>query len=261
MKNLLKQKLHEGKCALGTWISIPTPEIPEILSLVNFDWFLFDMEHGPLNITVLENMLQATSPNITPLVRVPNNDVIFSKQALDTGAHGVIIPMINNGKDAAKAVGNSKYPPAGIRGTGARRASGYFTEHADYLKSANDETMVVVQIETAESIKNIEEILTVKGVDAWFVGPNDLAASLGHIGQPDSEIVKEAMEKVFKVGSKLDTPGGTLAFSFEKAKPLIEKGYKMLAIGSDDFFLLQGVSSVIGSFPSHSERDVWKVHN
>ena len=254
MKNILKQKLRDGKCAFGSWISIPAMEVPEILSIANFDWFLFDMEHGPLNVTILESMLQAASPNVTPLVRVPNNEMMFAKQALDIGAHGIMVPMINNAADATKAVGNTKYPPTGVRGTGARRASGYFTNHAEYLNTANEETMVVVQIETQESVNKIEEILSVKGVDAWFVGPNDLAASLGHIGQPDSEVVKDAMEKVLKVGNRMDLPGGTLSFSIEKTKTLVEKGYKLLAVGSDDFFLLQSAVTTLAALRSQEEK-------
>ena len=93
MKNLLKRKLRHGEYALGSWISIPNPEVPEILSLANFDWFLFDMEHGPLNVTVLENLIQTTSENVTPLVRVPANELVYVKQALDVGAQGVMVPI------------------------------------------------------------------------------------------------------------------------------------------------------------------------
>jgi len=254
MKNLTKQRLREGKAALGCWISIPAPEVPEILSLAAFDWFLFDMEHGPLNVTVLEGLLQTTSPKISPIVRVPNNDLVYSKQALDVGAHGIMVPMINDRASAAISVQNIKYPPLGIRGTGARRASGYFTNQQDYLSTANEETMVVVQIETSESVSNIEEILSVKGIDAWFIGPNDLAASLGHIGQPDSEVVKEAMDKVLKAGKRAGIPGGTLSFSLDKARLMIERGYQLLAVGSDDYFLLQAAGSALSNLRSDASN-------
>ena len=247
MKNLLKRKLRHGEYALGSWISIPNPEVPEILSLANFDWFLFDMEHGPLNVTVLENLIQTTSENVTPLVRVPANELVYVKQALDVGAQGVMVPMVNNETDALKATSFSKYPPMGARGLGARRASEYFAEHSEYLKEANEETMVVVQIETSDAVKNAEEIINSKGVDAWFVGPNDLAASLGHVGDPNCEAVREAMGKVLRIGIKADVAGGTLAFDTESARAFLKRGFRLLAIGSDDYFLLHGANSAVAS--------------
>ena len=245
MKNILKEKLRNGESALGSWISIAHQEIPEILSLLDFDWFLFDMEHGPLTVASLQSLLQTTDQKITPLVRVPNNELVYIKQALDVGGQGIMVPMVNNMDQAEFAVRCAKYPPAGIRGTGARRASSFYTKHSEYLDTANQETMVVVQIETEEAIRNFEEIVATKDVDAWFVGPIDLAASLGHLGDPDSEDVQEAMDSILKIANRNDVPGGTLAFSVNSAKSYLDKGFRLLAIGSDDSFLLAGATSVL----------------
>ena len=240
MHNIMKEKLKQGKKVLGSWITIASPEVTEILSLLDFDWFLYDMEHGPITVAQLQQLLQTTKDHVTPIVRVPTNEIVYIKQALDVGGHGIMVPMVNSREDAKKAVSYSKYPPIGIRGTGARRASSYYTKHDDYLSTSNDETLVMVQIETKEAVNNFEEIITTDNVDAWFVGPNDLAASLGYLGQPDSPVVNELMKKLLKTAEKSDVPGGTLAFSSKRAGDLLRMGFRIMAIGSDDFFLHSG---------------------
>jgi 2-keto-3-deoxy-L-rhamnonate aldolase RhmA len=233
LKNLLKSKLNDH------------PEITESLSLLDFDWFLLDMEHAPLTIASVENLLRSVADRITPIVRVPLNDIVYIKQVLDVGAHGVMVPLVNNREDAERAVKSAKYPPLGIRGIGARRVSSYFTKHREYIESANKETMMIVQIETAEALKNFSEIIDCQGIDAWFIGPGDLAASLGHAGENNSQIVLEAMDSVLKIAKEKGVPGGTIAFSTNSAKQYVEKGYQMVAIGSDIAFLLNGAESAI----------------
>ena len=245
MNNQMKKKLKNGEVVLGSWITISNTEIPEILSVNDFDWFLFDMEHAPLTVAQLEPLLQSTSRKITPLVRVPVNSLMYVKQALDTGGEGVMIPMVNSPVDASDAVSYTRYPPEGIRGTGARRASQYYSIHSEYLKTANSEVIVIVQIETKEAVKNFEDIISVDGVDGWFVGPNDLAASLGHLGQPESAVVEDAMKKMLKIAERSDKPGGTLSFNVKKAREYIGDGFKIMAIGSDDYFLLNGAREAL----------------
>ncbi len=246
MKNLMKEKLKKNQLVLGSWITITNPEVVEILSLNDFDWFLFDMEHAPITVVQLEEMLMAISKTITPVVRIPRNELVYVKQALDVGGHGIMVPMVNNVEEAKNAVSFSKYPPTGIRGTGARRASSYFTEHNEYLKTSNGETLVIVQIETKEAVENFESIISVEEVDGWFVGPNDLAASLGHLGDPTSIVVLEAMDKMLKISENVGKPGGTLSFDIKQAKNFIKKGFKIMAVGSDDFFLYQSAKALLG---------------
>lgn len=248
MANLLKEKLKSGELVLGSWVTIGHPEVAEILAQSGFDWLLFDLEHAPLTVAQLEPMLQAVSGKAVALARVPSNDLVYIKQVLDVGACGTMVPMVENRAQAEKAVSYSKYPPLGVRGTGARRASGYYRKHAEYLKRANSDTLVVVQIETKEGVTNFEEIVTAAGVDAWFVGPNDLAASLGHLGDPDSQPVREAMEELARLGNRLDIPGGTIEFRAERVRALAEMGYRMIAVGSDDYFLVQGSAGALAPF-------------
>jgi 2-dehydro-3-deoxyglucarate aldolase len=239
MTNTLKERLKRKELTLGSWVTIGHPEVAEILSQSGFDWLLFDMEHAPITVAQLEPMLQVASRTGTLLTRVPANDPVFIKQVLDVGSHGVMVPAVGSKEEAERAVSYSKYPPFGVRGTGARRASGYYTRHTEYLMRANSETMVVVQIETKEGVSNFEQIVTTKGVDAWFVGPNDLAASLGYLGNPDSQVVRDVMKELVMAGNRLDVPGGTIEFRPDRVKVLAEMGYRMIAVGSDDFFLSQ----------------------
>ncbi|KJE49955.1 hypothetical protein SE19_08750 [Acidiplasma aeolicum] len=248
MKNLMKQKMKNNQLVLGSWITIPHPEVVEILSMNDFDWFLFDMEHAPITVEILENLLRAKSEKITSIVRVPKNDLVYIKQALDIGSCGVMVPMVNDVKEASMAVSYSKYPPIGIRGTGARRASGYYIKQDEYLKNANAETTVIVQIETAQAVNNFESIISKDGVDGWFIGPNDLAASLGHLGDPSSPVVMEAMDRMLKIGKKVGKPGGTLAFNVKQAKALIKKGFTIMAVSSDDFLIYKAANDLLKSF-------------
>lgn len=250
MKNLMKEKMRNNELVLGSWITIPNPEVVEILSMNSFDWFLFDMEHAPITVAQLEDLLRAKSESVTSIIRVPRNELVYVKQALDVGGYGVMIPMVNNFEEAHAAVSYSKYPPVGVRGTGARRASRYYTKHDEYLKTANSETSVIVQIETEEAVDNFESIISTEGVDGWFVGPNDLAASLGHLGEPSSPVVMEAMDNMLKISEKVGKPGGTLSFNIKQAKSLIEKGFRIMAVGSDDLFLYQASNELLRSFLS-----------
>ena len=248
MKNLMKERMKNNQLVLGSWITIPNPEVVEILSMNNFDWFLFDMEHAPITVAQLENLLRAKSESVTSVVRVPRNELVYVKQALDVGSYGVMIPMVSSFKEASDAVSYAKYPPLGVRGTGARRASSYFTKHDEYLKTANAETAVIVQIETSDAVNKFESIISTEGVDGWFVGPNDLAASLGHLGEPSSPVVLDAMNKMLKISEKIGKPGGTLSFNVKQAKSLIEKGFRIMAISSDDFLLYQASNELLKSF-------------
>jgi 2-keto-3-deoxy-L-rhamnonate aldolase RhmA len=245
MKNVLKHRLRGGERVFGTWITIGHPEITEILSLLKFDWFLLDSEHAPLTFDAVQSLLQTTSQSITPIVRVLANELPYFKQALDVGAQGVMVPMVESADEAEKAVKNSKYPPRGVRGTGARRATVYYRDTAEYLKTVNNEAMLIVQIETTKAVANFEEIVKTDGVDAWFIGPNDLAASLGHLGNPGAEVVKETFRSVAKLGEKLDVPGGILAFTPSQVKEYMEMGYRLLAVGSDVRFLMDGADSML----------------
>jgi 2-keto-3-deoxy-L-rhamnonate aldolase RhmA len=237
LPNLLKQ----GKVALGAWITIGNPEIPEMLSLLGFDWLLFDAEHAPLDYQLLEHMLIAVRGDATPLVRVPFNDPVYVKRVLDLGPAGILFPLVSTADDARKAVASTRYPPKGIRGVGPRRAASYGLKTEEYFKRA-EEVLVVVQVETREAVENIHDILAVEGVNAFFIGPNDLSFSYG-CGSWREELVQKALEKVAEASRSSGVPGGMYCSDTDSLRRALELDFKLIALGSDYRFLISGARS------------------
>jgi 2-keto-3-deoxy-L-rhamnonate aldolase RhmA len=240
MRNMLKEKLKAGKATVGGWVGIGHPDVAEMFCNVGFDWIVIDMEHGPLGIDTVEKMMCATNGTETvPLIRIAWNDPVLAKQALDTGAYGLVIPWVNTRQEAVNAVRACKYAPEGIRGVSPRRASKYYSEVMDYLKTANDEIMVVVQIETAEAVKNIKDIISVSGVDATFIGPMDLSVSMGYMSALPQihPKVQGAIESVLKAHKGTSVTPGIYAGSVENVNKYIAMGFKILALGEDVDYL------------------------
>ena len=170
MKNSVKKKLNEGKAVVGSSIGRSDPWITELFSEMGFDWLLIDAEHGALDFSTIMSMLQSCKgTNCTPIVRVQSDDPSIIKRMLDAGAHGVVVPLCNTAEDAKRIVEACKYPPEGIRGFGPRR--GNLGNWKDYFDTANEEIFVAVQLETIEAVINVEEIMSVKGIDACIIGP------------------------------------------------------------------------------------------
>lgn len=231
--------LKEKRVALGSWVTIANPEVVEMLSLSGFDWLLFDAEHAPLDYQLLEHMLMAVRNDATPLVRVPFNDPVHVKRVLDLGVAGVLFPLINTAEDAKLAVKSTRYPPKGIRGVGPRRAALYGLKTEEYFDRA-DEVMVIVQVETQEAVKNIYEILSVEGVTAFFIGPNDLSFSFGKRSWKDEE-VQRAIESVADASRSTGIPGGMYCPDDDSLKFALKLGFKLIALGSDYRFLMSGI--------------------
>lgn len=208
MKNPLKTKLKEGKMVLGPWIGLAHSEVPIRLSNLGFDFLLYDMEHNPLDRESVAEMIkfQGYQKNCVPLVRLPWNNIWLAKHMLDVGAYGLVIPWINTREEAINAVQYCKYPPWGVRGC----APGYAAfQDPKYIETANDETMVIVQIETKMAIDNLEAILSVEGIDATLIGPLDMAMSYDWYGKPDRlENTKRAVKKIVKVCKKYGVAPG-----------------------------------------------------
>jgi 2-keto-3-deoxy-L-rhamnonate aldolase RhmA len=241
MKNELKRKLQNGEKTVGAWLTIPHTDISEALSTLPFDWFVFDQEHSTLNDQLSQQLMQAMWGNkVTPLIAW--NDPVLIKKALDTGAHGIIVPWVNSREDALRAVKACKYPPEGIRGCGPRRT---ILLDPDYLKTANDEILIVVQIETEEAASRADEILSVEGVDAFFIGPFDLSASMGIMGQITHTKVQDVINKVFEVGKKLGVASGIWQGAGMTIKERLEEGWQMVALGMDINFLTNGAMGAL----------------
>jgi 4-hydroxy-2-oxoheptanedioate aldolase len=241
MKCNLKDRLASGDTAIGTWVTVGHPDIPDIFESLKFDFLVLDSEHAPLGPETLASMVQAVdAETVCPLVRVGAAETAPVKAALDMGAHGVVFPMVNDGGGAREAVSLTKYPPEGSRGVAPRKAAGYGASFAQYIREANRMTTVVVQVETARSVANLEEILSARGVDVAFVGPSDLTMSMGFLDDRGNQKVVDAMKTVVAACKKHGVTSGVLAATPEEAKRDLELGFGLIALGSDTRFLLGG---------------------
>lgn len=234
-ENVLKTKLKAGKKTIGAWAQLASPFTAEIMSTAGFDWLMLDHEHAPGDILNLISQIQAMKGSgCVPLVRAPWNDFVAIKRILDAGTQGVLVPYVNTRDEAEMAVKACKYPLEGIRGVaGSPRAAGYGQNTGNYLQRSNDQVFVMTAVETPEAIANLEEILQVKGLDGIFIGPMDLASSMGFFCDPAQPAVqaeiKKVEEKVLAAGKVLATTTGT----WEQAQKLFERGYQMLMLMAD----------------------------
>jgi 2-keto-3-deoxy-L-rhamnonate aldolase RhmA len=220
----------------------------DILRNLNFDWFMVDWEHSAIGPETLNHMIQVIgSSKVVPFVRVGLNDQYLIKLALDAGAYGVLVPLVNTKADAERAVNFSMYPPRGTRGTASTRASGYGVDSKEYLRTANDEVMVMTQVETRAALDSLDDILSVKGVDVAFVGPSDLTMSLGLINDRSNPQVVEAMKKVVAGCKKHGKIPGVMASSPDELKRAIDLGFKFISLASDVRFLMQGARTFLSA--------------
>jgi len=249
-KNLLKEKIKAGKKTAGAWVQLASPFTTEILSSAGFDWLMLDMEHGPGDIlTLISQFHSMKGTNCVPLVRTPWNDFVVIKRILDAGAQGVLVPYVNTQAEAEEAVKACKYPLEGVRGVaGSPRAAGYGQNRGNYLQRANDEIFIMIAIETPEAVANLDEILQVEGLDGFFIGPMDLASSMGYFGNPSEPkvqaAIKEIEEKVFASDKVLATTTGT----WEGAQALYERGYDMLMLMADGISLAKLAAQKVSEF-------------
>jgi 2-keto-3-deoxy-L-rhamnonate aldolase RhmA len=234
MKNI-KDILLAGKKTAGAWLQATSPVNAEILANAGFDWLMIDMEHAPGGFDTTMAQVQAMgATNAVPLVRAPWNDAVAIKKILDTGVMGVLVPYVNTAEEALQAVQACKYPPEGVRGVaGSPKAAGYGQNVMAYLKAANDKILVLTAVETADAVANLDEILKVPGLDGIFIGPMDLATSMGYLGNPAQPEVQDA---IAEVEAKVVASGkvlASLAGNWEQARQKYEKGYQMLMLMSD----------------------------
>ena len=251
----LKKRLRAGEVTLGAWLSFHDPAVAEIMAASGFDWLLIDGEHAPFTTERLATILMAFNGRSTvPIIRVPWNDRILIKQALDLGAGGVLVPYVCSVEEARRAVAACKYPPEGIRGVGPRRASGYGQEMDEYLRLANEAIIVAVQIEHIDGVNAIGEILAVPGIDVVVLGPMDLSASLGLMGELEHPSVVEAIERVVAEARKLGLPVGVPMPADATVDDVLywnAKGSRFVIGGVDQGFLQQAASASLARLREH----------
>jgi 2-dehydro-3-deoxyglucarate aldolase len=242
MKESFRSRLKKGDLLVGTLVTLASMETAEIMAEAGFDWLFIDMEHSMLGIPQAQAILQCVGERVDCILRVPLNDEIWIKKALDTGAAGIIVPQVNSIEDARRAVRYSKYPLQGRRSVGMARAQSYSTISQEFLESANANTAVIIQAEHIEAVMNIEAIITVEGIDAVLIGPYDLSASMGLVGQVDSTEVQSAIETVRQTCQKHGIPPGIFSTKVERAKTYMNQGYQLIACSGDTLMLAQGAA-------------------
>ncbi len=238
MTNRLKTLIESGQPAIGSWISSIDPYAVELTADLGFDWLLIDTEHAPLSRDNLRSILTAMrGSESTPVVRLTSNTPDHFQTALDLGAQGVVVPMINSHADAHQAVRFCRYPPVGIRGFAPIRASRYLENLQEYVSTANSSISLIVQIETPEAATNINQILGTEGINGIYIGPSDLASFMGLPDQTHHPKVMEVMDGVIARAVAHAIPFGLPTWSEEECMTFVRKGAQLLTVGSDLHYL------------------------
>jgi 4-hydroxy-2-oxoheptanedioate aldolase len=249
--NAFKAALAAGKLQIGLWSSLGSAVGAEIVGDCGFDWILFDTEHSPNEVPDLLAQLQASQKGTaTAVVRPAWNDMVLVKRCLDIGAQSLLLPYVQNANEAKAAVAATRYPPDGVRGVATSSRASRYGRIPGYLQKANSEICVLVQAETRVALNELEAIAAVPGVDGVFIGPADLAASLGHIGNPQHADVQAALKDAVTRLRKVGKPAGILTANEEEARRYIEWGYLFVAVGADVGLLSKNAEALAKRFKS-----------
>jgi 2-dehydro-3-deoxyglucarate aldolase len=237
-----RDRIKSGQPLIGTLVTLPSPEVVEILCRSDLDWLFLDLEHSAMEAAEAQRLLQAAGGLKPCLARVSTSNESGIRKALDSGADGVILPQVMDRAQAAELVSLTKYAPLGRRSVGLARAAGYGLQLNDYLTRANQEVAVVIQIEHIKAVDGIADILSVAHIDAVFVGPYDLSASMGIPGQVSDPDVTEAIEQVLLASKRFGVAAGIFTSEAAQAKTMFEQGFSLVASGSDALFLGRGLA-------------------
>ncbi|WP_176060686.1 2-dehydro-3-deoxyglucarate aldolase [Paraburkholderia sp. BCC1876] len=245
LPNSFRRAVRAGDTLIGCWASLASPVVTELLGIIGFDWMLLDAEHAPNDVLTLIPQLMALKDSASaPVVRPPANDSVFIKRLLDSGFSNFLVPFVDSADDAARAVAATRYPPQGIRGVSVSQRGNRYATVADYFQIANDNVCVVVQIESRKAVDAIDAILAVDGVDAVFVGPSDLAAAYGHLGNPNHPDVQQAIAHVFERAQAVGKASGILAPVQADAERYLAMGCRVIAVCADIGLLKNAAQTV-----------------
>lgn len=247
--NTFKARLQSGETQIGLWVGLGDASVAELAAGAGFDWLVIDGEHGPNGLRDVLAQLRAVGGASHPVVRTRDDNRAEIKQILDIGAQTLLVPMIESAERAREVVKSVKYPPQGVRGVGAAlaRASSY-SAISDYLQTANDEICLLLQVESRAGIAALDEILSVEGVDGVFIGPADLAADMGYLGQPGAQPVQDVVNDALVRIREAGLAAGILTSDWRLAQGYAEMGVAFLAVGSDVGVMRAGLSALRAAF-------------
>ncbi|MCI0654130.1 MAG: aldolase/citrate lyase family protein [Methylococcaceae bacterium] len=242
-----RQKLLRGETLIGTMITLPSSEMVEIMVDAGFDWLFIDCEHASFDSQVAQSLLQAAGERCPCVIRVPCGQDVWIKKMLDIGASGIIVPQVNSAEQARLAIQSCKYPPQGTRGVGLGRAHRYGARFSEYLNNANSDVAVILQAEHIDAVRCIDEITSLPGLDAILIGPYDLSASLGKIGNVADPEVLEAIDKVRDSCLKKELRLGYFGVSPAAVKPYMDQGYTLITVGVDVLFAQSAAADALAA--------------
>jgi len=247
--NTLKAALRRGDRQIGLWLTLASATATEMAARAGFDWVLIDMEHTVASeAEVLEHLRAAVGGTAEPMVRIPWNDAVVFKRVLDIGVRSILVPYVQNAEEAKRAVAATRYPLAGIRGfSGMSRANDYARD-VGYAARASEQIFLAVQIESPEAVANVAEIAAIEGIDGVFVGPNDLAANMGYLGQPNHPEVRKVIADVVAPIRAAGKAAGMLDFNVEGAKAWFDMGFGFIGVGSDSSLLAAGLNGLVKAY-------------
>jgi 2-dehydro-3-deoxyglucarate aldolase/4-hydroxy-2-oxoheptanedioate aldolase len=237
--NQFKRQIRDGRTTFGAWLTSGAPSTAEAMGCAGFDFVVVDTEHTPVDAPQLIELLRAVAGTPAPaVVRMPWNDMVMVKRALDAGAQTLMLPFVQNAEEAKRAVAYTRYPPEGVRGVaGSHRANRYATA-PNYLKNASSEICVIVQVETLAALEQLPQIAAVPGVDSIFIGPSDLSASMGFLGDVGNAAVQEKLKHGAQLCRRLGKPCGIIGVTPELVAKFADYGYTWIAVGSDMGFMV-----------------------
>lgn len=234
---------------IGSWLMAADPIISELMATSGFEFLVVDMEHSPMDVPDMVGILHALSgTQSTPVVRLPWNDMVLVKRVLDAGAKTIMFPFIQNLQEAQSAVSYTRYPPSGVRGVAAMHRGSQFGTTPNFLTTAEQPLTVILQIETPEALEQLEEIASVDGVDAIFIGPGDLSTTMGYPGQISAKPVQEALKNAAERCKKINMPCGIVGADNQTIKTYQTYGYDFIAIASDLALLMNSAKSAAQTF-------------
>jgi len=248
--NTFKKAIAEPGARIGLWLGLGDPYTAELCATAGFDWLLVDGEHGPNDLRSMLGTLQAVAPYpLHPVVRVPHGDAALIKQVLEIGATSLLVPMVESAEHARALVRATRYPPQGMRGVGSGLArSSRWSSYPKYLHEANERICLLVQVETVEALAQIDAIAAVEGVDGVFIGPSDLSASMGYLGEPAHPEVRAAIDAAIGHILAAGKAPGVLTVDEALARHYIDLGARFVAVGVDATLLARATRALAAAF-------------